>query len=183
MPDREMHISVDIETSGPQYNWYSLLSIGAIRVGTKQQFYIELQPDRDRVNPQSMRVNKLDFERLKREGIPPRDAMLKFREWIEWLQDFKVYRPVFVSYGTFDWAWVNEYFLRYLGANPFGLNSLDIESYFAGVVGRERITDSPIPRMFLRGLKHTHNALEDAKEQAEVFRRLQEHRRSLGSVL
>ena len=35
----------------------------------------------------------------------------------------------------FDWMFINDYFHRYLGANPFGHSALDIKAYYMGLSG------------------------------------------------
>jgi hypothetical protein len=45
-------------------------------------------------------------------------------------------RPVFVGFNAaFDWSFVNYYFQRYLGENPFGFAALDIKSLYMGATG------------------------------------------------
>ena len=87
-------------------------------------------------------------------------------------------RPVFVSFSTWDWAFVYYYLIRFGGASPFGHSSLDIKSFYMGRCGGtwaetgKRGIDRKHPEL-LRGLvPHTHNALDDAREQGELFRRL-----------
>jgi ribonuclease T len=54
---REVYIVVDVEASGPTPGQYSLLSIGACTPGgSRQTFYVELQPDSDVFTPEAMEV-------------------------------------------------------------------------------------------------------------------------------
>ncbi|PYI50016.1 MAG: DNA polymerase III subunit epsilon, partial [Verrucomicrobia bacterium] len=87
----------------------------------------------------------------------------------------KAAKPVFVGFNaTFDWAFVNFYFHEYLGENPFGFGGIDIKSYYMGMMGCAwEDTRSSRIRSELKGPSpHTHNALDDAVEQAEMFRRM-----------
>lgn len=44
--------------------------------------------------------------------------------------------PVFVGFNVgFDWSFINYYFHKYLGRNPFGFTSLDIKSLYMGAFG------------------------------------------------
>jgi ribonuclease T len=75
---------------------------------------------------------------------------------------------------AFDWAFVNYYFQHYLDENPFGFGGIDIKSYFMGMSGRtwDNVRSSRIPSNFKGSASHTHNALDDAIEQGEMFRRM-----------
>jgi DNA polymerase III epsilon subunit-like protein len=60
------------------------------------------------------------------------EAMTQFRAWLRGLggKDAKL---VFVSFNApFDWSFINYYFYKYLGENPFGFSALDIKAYYMG---------------------------------------------------
>ncbi|MBV7481126.1 hypothetical protein KW839_26400 [Pseudomonas sp. PDM31] len=81
--------------------------------------------------------------------------------------------PVFVGFNApFDWSFVNYYFHRYLGENPFGFAALDIKSMYMGATGckwtdtrSSRIAEALNPKR-----EGDHDALHDALYQAELFR-------------
>jgi hypothetical protein len=83
-------------------------------------------------------------------------------------------RPVLVAYPlSFDWTWLYWYFVRFSAdGSPFKHSCcFDIKTAFA-VKAKLPISESGRTRIasFLRSTReHTHNALEDAIEQAEVF--------------
>ncbi|OIN88263.1 DNA polymerase III subunit epsilon [Candidatus Beckwithbacteria bacterium CG22_combo_CG10-13_8_21_14_all_01_47_9] len=170
-PRPETYISVDVEASGPIPGEFSLLSIGACVVtNTGQNFYSELKPLNDNFIAGAMEVNGLSLAKLKLEGEEPTAAMARFRHWIEKVSaDTK---PVFVGFNaTFDWSFTHWYFVKFLGAGPFGISGLDIKAYF---MGRRRVLWQETNKKKIRALypsqtRHTHNALDDAKEQAEIF--------------
>jgi len=170
-PRPETYISVDVEASGPIPGEFSLLSIGACVVtNTGQNFYSELKPLNDNFIAGAMEVNGLSLAKLKLEGEEPTAAMARFRHWIEKVSaDTK---PVFVGFNaTFDWSFTHWYFIKFLGAGPFGISGLDIKAYF---MGRRRVLWQETNKKKIRALypsqtRHTHNALDDAKEQAEIF--------------
>jgi hypothetical protein len=67
-----------------------------------------------------------------------------------------------------------DYFQRFLGRNPFGVSALDIKTYYMARDGVLRWADTtkdairqrhPMPEL-------SHNALDDARVQAALFRRL-----------
>jgi ribonuclease T len=168
---QEVYISVDVETAGPIPSTYSLLSIGACVVGnTANNFYVELQPISDAYVPAAMEVVGKSLSEFKRSGRAPEEAMRLLREWVEKVSGDD--SPVFVGFNaTFDWSFVNWYFHTYLGDNPFGIGGIDIKSYYMGISGCawEDTRSSRIPAAFKGNSRHTHNALDDAVEQAEMF--------------
>ena len=171
----ETFISVDVETAGPNPGAYSLLSIGACTLLTPQEtFYVELRPVNDRFLPDALAVSGLSLEELTRRGLPPADAMQRFADWLERVTPPGGH-PVFVALNApFDWSFVNDYFHRFHGRNPFGHSALDIKALYMGLTGapwRETYLELLAKRYDLH-LELTHNALQDALDQAQVFRRL-----------
>ncbi len=173
---QEVYISVDIERR-PLPPTYSMLSLGAVVVDDPQAtFYVELRPTNDEALPAAMRVVGRTLADFAKVGRSPKEAMIGFRDWLAVVA--KAGKPVFVGFNaTFEWAFVNFYFHHYLGENPFGIGGIDIKSYYMGLRGCpwEDTRSSRISAQFkTAGLRHTHNALDDAIEQAELFRRMRE---------
>lgn len=170
----EIYISVDVETSGPIPGTYSLLSIGACVVGnTGEVFYAEVQPINDAYVPGAIKVAGKSMEEFALVGQTPEGAMRSLRKWLSKVG--KNASPVFVGFNApFDWSFINWYFHTYLGENPFGISGIDIKSYYMGLSGCswEETRSSNFPARFKGQSPHTHNALDDAKEQAEMFERL-----------
>jgi hypothetical protein len=71
---------------------------------------------------------------------------------------------------------VNHYFQHHLGENPFGFGGIYIKSYYMGISGStwDDARSSRIPSELKGSTRHTHNALDDAIEQGEMFRRMRE---------
>lgn len=175
----EVFISVDIETSGPIPGEYSMLSIGACDVDNESRtFACELKPLNRNAEPKALEVTGLSLDVLDRTGLPPEEAMKRFREWLGSLigaDDL----PVFVGFNApFDWSFVNYYFHRFDGANPFGFAALDIKAYYMGATGcRWADTRSSRIAMELQPSKQgNHKALDDAIYQAELFRLIRRRR-------
>jgi ribonuclease T len=179
---REVYISVDVEAAGPLPPTYSMLSLGAVVVDDSQAtFYVEFKPLNNKSVPAAMKVVGRTLQDFARTGRDPKDAMAGFCDWLGSVA--KAATPVFVGFNaTFDWAFVNFYFHQYLGENPFGIGGLDIKSYYMGLSGGtwEDTRSSRIAEEFKdSSRRHTHNALDDALEQAELFRRMRQ--KSAGS--
>jgi len=65
---------------------------------------------------------------LQRRGTDPAEGMRQFNKWIEGVAGVDAV-PVFVGFNApFDWSFVNYYFHRFLGHNPFGFAGLDIKA-------------------------------------------------------
>lgn len=175
MPRPEIFVSVDIEADGPLPGEHSMLSLGAVRVDDpRQTFYVELRPISTHFVPEALAVSGLDRDRLLAEGADPAEAMGAFVAWAKGLGG----KPVFVSFSTWDWAFVYWYLIRFVGRSPFGHSSLDIKSFYMGRYGTtwaetgKRHIARRHPQL-LAGLgPHTHHALDDAREQGELFRRM-----------
>jgi ribonuclease T len=168
---KETYISVDVETSGPIPGTYSLLSIGACVIGNiTEEFYTEVQPVNEDYVPDAIKVAGKSMNEFALSGQPPEKAMLSFRDWVTQVTGDGT--PVFVGFNTpFDWSFINWYFHTYLGENPFGIGGIDIKSFYMGMTGCpwDNTRSSCIPAKFKGSSRHTHNALDDAREQAEMF--------------
>ena len=175
-PARELLVSVDVETSGPSPSVASLLAVGACLVDDPaRSIYLELRPEPDRGwDDAAASVHGLDRDRLAREGLPPSEAMARLVAWIDEVADGA--RPVFVGLNAgFDWMFVADALWRTVGRNPFGVAALDLKSLYMGrdgVAAWARTTRSDMTRRYPVERPHTHNALDDARSQAELARRL-----------
>ncbi len=171
----ETFISVDLETSGPYPERYSLLAMGACVVQAPDRgFYIELKPSKSQVLESALRVSRLSIGRLAKEGLAPALAMQQFSEWIHSVAPAG-HRPIMVAYNApHDWAFVNHYFLEFLGDNPFGQSAIDIKAFYMGLIGCpwEETSLLYLSPRFLKGQRLPHDALADARLQADLFRKL-----------
>jgi DNA polymerase III epsilon subunit-like protein len=183
----DAYFSADVETDGPIPGPYSMLSFALVYAGRfdgktferpgeyDNIFYAELKPISDEFEPEALRVNGLDREKLRREGQAPESAMSAAARWVESFSGRD--RPVLVAYPlSFDWSWLYWYFVRFSEAgSPFNHSSCyDIKTAFA--VKCNRPVSQSGRNHLLAELKpaqrHTHHALDDAIEQAEIFRRV-----------
>jgi len=182
MSNAEIYISVDVEASGPFPPTYSMLSIGACVVGSpRASFYAELKPISERVVAEAIKVVGKPLEHFTQCGREPKIVMAEFEEWVKSISGGQT--PVFVGFNAaFDWAFVNWYFHTYVGRTPFGIAPLDIKAYFMGLKGVEweETRSSRIPEMFKGPAAQTHNALDDARSQAQMFERMLRHTQERG---
>jgi hypothetical protein len=180
----DVYFSADVETDGPIPGPFSMLSLGLVYAGRfdgknferpasyDHRLYLELRPISDTFEPEALRVNQLDRDHLLREGLAPEAAMTTAADWIKNIAGAA--RPVLVAYPlSFDWSWLYWYFVRFSrSGSPFNHSScFDIKTAFAvkghlpvAKAGRNNLFDHLRPRR-----EHTHHALDDAIEQAEIF--------------
>jgi DNA polymerase III epsilon subunit-like protein len=100
--------------------------------------------------------------------------MGRFDSWLATLVPPGV-EPVFVGFNApFDWMFVNDYFHRFLGRNPFGHAALDIKSFYMGLAGVQwsETTLRQVSQRYLENRPLTHHALRDALDQATIFRKM-----------
>lgn len=171
----ETFISIDIETAGPHPREYSILSIGACLVDDPDKsFYIELQPVTSAVNEGALAISGLSMQELTKTGVEAVSAMQQFADWVHATVP-EGNAPIFVAFNAgFDWMFLEDYFQRFLGTNPFGHSALDIKAYYMGKAGSSWAETSMryLSPRYLGGRHLSHNALGDAKDQAELFRAL-----------
>jgi ribonuclease T len=176
MSDDEVLVSVDIEASGPTPSTGSLIAIGACLVDDEETaFYVLVKPLAGLPWTQSAeRVHRLDRARVEAEGLDPAAAMTQFRAWVDGVADGR--RPVFVGWNAgFDWMFVADYLERFGGGNPFDIAPLDMKAYVMGRHGLARWADTrrgALDSRYGPAEPLTHQALEDARQQAVFIRRV-----------
>jgi len=177
--EAQAYISVDVETAGPNPSLYALLSIGACPVlDANRGFYVELKPTSMDATLDALATSGLSLELLKETGLEPAEAMTRFAAWLEEIVP-SAKRPVFVAFNApFDWMFVNDYFHRFLGRNPFGHTALDMKAFYMGLSG-SRWSETAMRHVsthYASKRTLTHHALQDAQDQAHLFQAmLREH--------
>lgn len=165
-------ISVDVEADGPCPGLYSMVSFGAVVVADMSEtFYGETAPIVEAWVPEALAVSGFTRDQHKLFH-DPREVMQKFRLW---LKKVSIQRPIFISDNpAFDWQFINYYFHRYLGENPFGYSARRIGDIYCGVQKNGRAAWK-----HLRKTKHDHNPVNDAKSNAEAILQIAKEVRGL----
>jgi DNA polymerase III epsilon subunit-like protein len=163
-------IIVDVESDGPIPADYSMVCFGAVLFdeALDKSFYGQTRPVSERFAPEALAIS--GFSREQHLGFDePKDVMEKFAAWLE---EHSEGRPVFVSDNVaFDWQFINYYFHKFLGRNPFGFSGRRIGDIYAGLMRDVyRATEWKKYRM----TKHTHNPVDDAQGNAEALRKFRE---------
>ena len=82
--------------------------------------------------------------------------------------------PVFVGYPAgFDFTFIFWYLQKFTGASPFSWSALDMKTFAMALTGLpfKQAIKPRLPAEWLPDdLPHTHIALDDAREQAQIFR-------------
>jgi len=90
----DVYFSADVETDGPIPGPFSMLSFALVLAGRfdgrkferpesfDQHFSVELRPISDQYEDEALRVNRIDRERLCREGQDPEKAMTEAARWV-----------------------------------------------------------------------------------------------------
>src|SRR5207253_7684492 len=78
--------------------------------------------------------------------------------------------PIF----AFDWQFINYYFHRFVGHNPFGFSGRRIGDLYAGLV---KDASKATEWKKYRVTAHTHNPVDDARGNAEALKKFEEIQR------
>jgi len=158
-------IVVDVESDGPIPNKYSMISFGAVVVEDDENlpktFYGKVKPISDIWIPEALAISKISRE----EHLKYDDPKKVMQEFSDWITKNSKGRPIFLSDNNgYDWMFICWYFHTYIGSNPFGHSSMNLNSLYKGT---ERNMKKNIRH--LKKTKHTHNPVDDAKGNAEAF--------------
>jgi hypothetical protein len=165
---RMSYIMVDIEADGPIPGEFSMVSLGAIVVEPSLQrtFYGQLKPISERWIPEALAVSGYSRE----ETLAFDDPATVMEGFARWIGESSDGRPLFISDNNgFDWQFVNYYFHRFFGSNPFGHSSLNLGSLYKGLA-----RDMFASFKHLRTTTHTHHPVDDARGNAEALLRLRD---------
>ncbi len=176
---KEVYVITDIEADGPCPGLNSMLSFGSCAIdGTGKElgvFSVNLEllegaiPDPDTMdfwnrNPEAWKASRIN-------PIHPAVAMKSYVEWINGLRQFG--KPIFAGEPAgFDFTYIYWYLLRFGCGKPFSHSALDIKTLAMAVLKcnySEAVKRNFPKEWFNPAAKHTHNALDDAREQAYIF--------------
>jgi hypothetical protein len=157
------YVMIDIEADGPAPGLYSMVSFGAVIVkpGLEQTFYGQVRPISDAWLPEALAIS--GHSRAEHEAFE--DPAVVMPAFARWLAEHAGKRPLFISDNNgFDWSFINYYFHRFTGGNPFGHSSQNLGSLYKGIV-----KDVFANFKHLRATAHTHHPVDDARGNAEAL--------------
>ena len=156
-------IIVDVESDGPCPDLYSMVCFGAVCLNDlSKTFYGKTAPISNQYIKEALNVS--GYTRFEHKEFPePKETMIEFKNWLESVDK----KPIFISDNpAFDWQWINYYFHRYIGKNPFGFSARRIGDIYSGLVHDMRKSNE---WKRFRKTKHTHNPVDDAIGNAEAL--------------
>lgn len=210
MGKKAITFSLDVEASGPIPGSWWMCSFGICRTDdVTRGFARELKPlvlpgVSKPDDPGAMQVVAAGLEgvtwdpsaapgdnvalvrrHFEERGVPPDQALRELGDWLATEcggQD----RPIIVgSPVTFDFMWIYWYWWHHFGAMPpFGFSGLDLRSYFMGMhgVGFLGTGKARYLKHYPNEFAHTHDPLEDARQQGRIWQDMVDHRTGLGRL-
>lgn len=164
------YIVVDVETDGPSPFNGSMVSFGAVLVyDTSKTFFGQTKPVMDIYNPETHKI--IGISREEHEQYDEPEKVMK--EFAEWISKISKGRPIFISDNpAFDWQWINFYFYKYQGRNPFGYSARRIGDLYCGLV-KDASKNREWKKKY-RKTVHDHHPVNDAKGNAEALLAMKE---------
>jgi len=159
------HISIDIEADGPHPLRYSMIQIGAVNCDTGEEFMSYLRPVSLCYLDSALKVSGVTREQSM-NFKPPEEGMKAFDRWLSKTPS----RKVAVVDNAFDWMFTCSYLAEYGESSALGYSCLNLNSLYKGIKKNLR---SNIRKIKTKQ-KHTHDALDDARRNAEIFNMLRE---------
>lgn len=179
----ELYISIDVEADGPYPGspplgpGYSMVELGACTLDGRHVFSEFLHPVTKEWDEGALEAIGRTRQQTLDDGRPPTIVMSQFSRWLKALADEYSVSLVPITFSTWDWVWVWTYLQRYTSPVVFSHSSLDIKSYAMGKLrydGFKKTGKRNLVKAVGELPPHTHRALDDALEQAELFKRLKE---------
>ena len=160
------YIVVDVESDDQSPAIGSMVCFGAVLVSDiSKTFYGKTKPIMSNYSPEALAIS--GFSREEHEKFDdPVEVMRAFAAWIKQVSPNS--RPVFISDNpAFDWQWINFYFHKFLGENPFGFSARRIGDLYCGM--KMHAGKNSEWKRKLRKTTHDHNPVNDAKGNAEAL--------------
>lgn len=162
------YIVVDVESDGPIHGIHSMVCFGAVIVepSLTKTFYGKIKPISNEWIPESLEISGFSRD----EHLTFDDPVDVMREFAEWIKENSKGRPIFISDNNgYDFGWINYYFHRYYGSNPFGWSSRRVSDLWCGYNN-----DMFAKWKHFGKTKHTHNPVDDAMRVTEAVIKMKE---------
>lgn len=160
---------IDVESTGPHPLSYSLIQIGAVDLNGAE-FSCKMRPRPGTLaDPGAMNAIGLTWSEVCEWPDP--EGQIKLFE--EFLRDTYAGKRVtsWSDNPAFDWQFINAYLWEYTGGNPLGFSMRRIGDFYAGM---QHNVYAASKWKKLRDTKHTHDALDDARGNAEALQKILE---------
>lgn len=161
------YIVVDVESDGPVQGIHSMVCFGAVIVepSLSKTFYGKVKPISIKYDMEALKIS--GFTREEHEKFD--EPVVVMSNFAQWIKENSVKTSILISDNNgYDAAWINYYFHKYYGKNPFGWSSRRIGDLFCGFYN-----DMYYKWKKHRVTKHDHNPVNDAIGNAEALLYLQ----------
>jgi DNA polymerase III epsilon subunit-like protein len=158
-------VVVDVEADGAIPHLYSMVSFGAVIVdeALDKTFYGKIKPISDLWNPEALAISHISRE----EHLTFDEPKVVMENFSHWLNENTKGKAIFISDNlAFDWQWINYYFHRFIGKNPFGFSGRRIGDLYAGMMNDMMLASQ---WKKFRKTTHSHHPVDDAKGNAEAL--------------
>ena len=184
------YVVIDVEFDGPLPGINSMISLGAVAVSKNWDelgdLEINISPlENSHPDPITMdwfyKEAPEALEYCRNNTLSPSDAMNKFGDW---LLELPSPRIMAAHPAPIDFMWVNWYILKFLHNRldkypfhmPFFHNmpAFDIKTYASAVLEMDysAISRENYPKVLHNNDKHTHKAIDDAREYSKLLIKL-----------
>lgn len=160
------YIVVDVESDGEVPHLFSMVCFGAVIVdkSLSKTFYGEVSPISNQWKPEALAVSGISRDEHLNFDSPE----LVMKNFDSWIRKNSIGKHVFISDNlAFDWQWINWYFHKYTGGNPFGFSGRRIGDLYCGMK-MDTGLNAEWKKKY-RKTKHTHNPVDDAMGNAEAL--------------
>lgn len=154
---------VDCEFDGGIIGDNSMVCFGVVKVSPEldKTFYGQIRPISDSYNPEALSISGFSRE----EHLKFDEPTVVMNNFANWIKDNNINNPILFSDNNgADASWINYYFLKFYGSNPFGWSSRRIGDLFCGAEHNLYYRWKKY-----RKTKHSHNPIDDAKGNAEAL--------------
>jgi DNA polymerase III alpha subunit (gram-positive type) len=163
---------VDIEADGPIPGEYSMIEIGAVKLteGLDETFHIQIKPISQHYLSEVLKITGHTREETQKFEYEAAHAMFLFSKWVEYNNTNG--KPLFFSDNNgFDYMFTHWYFMKYLGTDPFGHTSRNLQDIFRGM--KKDFRNREFKK--LRKTPHDHNPVHDSQGNGEVLIHMIQH--------
>lgn len=162
------YIVVDVESDGQIIGDNSMVCFGAVVVEPtlSKTFYGRIRPISDIWVPEALAISGFSRE----EHLTFDEPAKVMKEFAEWLKEVSPdTKPTLISDNNgYDFAFINYYFHKFYGSNPFGWSSRRIGDLYCGMK-----MDARANWKNLRKTNHSHHPVDDAMGNAEALLAMQ----------
>jgi hypothetical protein len=189
----EIYISVDVEADGPCPGLFSMLSLGAVAFDPSRPegdreigaFSVNLEllegAAQDHNTMEFWRNNQAAYDITRQNCVHPAEGMAKFSAWLKSIPGKKICAAYPAG---FDFTFLYYYSHRFLRECLLGFSALDMKTYAMCLRNTKYVeaTKKNFPKAWFEGSgPHTHVAVEDAREQGQMFMHMLKARTAMES--